>query len=86
MLRVMFRMTPIIVAYKGNKTRVGYNFVSFLDLTLTKAKDLGTLSSVCMCRHSYAKLNLESDWSTGLHGQFKLVYDSTKAGISLVYL
>ena len=38
-------MTPkIIIAYKGNKTRVGYNFVSFLDLTLNEAKGVGTLS------------------------------------------
>ena len=39
-----------------------------------------------MCQHSYVRLNLKSDWSTGLHGQFKFVYDDTKAGISLVYL
>ena len=38
-------MTPkIIVPYKDNKTRVGYNFVSFLDLTLNEAKGVGTLS------------------------------------------
>ena len=87
-------MTPkIIVPYKDNKTRVGYNFVSFLDLTLNEAKGVGTLSHllwlvgyVYICQHSYARLNLKSDWSTGLHGQFKPVYDGTKAGISLAGL